>query len=129
MSHCRLLTTLKVLRNEVGVFRSLPATKAGDTKSWQPGSAEGWSWMHLLGGCQRMAAMEKAVSCPFGDSSGTPVQQSSAVIAEPCQCSQNAVPVPELVSVLDCHCRSPGVGGSYQETCVQVCFRALALAV
>lgn len=62
----------------------------------------------------------------WGQRSGTAVQQSSAGIAEPCQCS---VPVPELVSVLDCHCRSPSLGGSYQEARVQVCFRAWAPAV
>lgn len=36
VSHCHLLTILKVLRNEVGVFRSLPATQGrGGTKSWK----------------------------------------------------------------------------------------------
>lgn len=72
VSHCRLLTILKVLRSEVEVFRSLPAMQGRGTGSWQPGSAEGWSQMHLLGGCQRMGAMEKAVSCPFGDRAVAP---------------------------------------------------------
>lgn len=75
----------------------------------------------------------KGSELPFwGQSGGTAVQQSSARIAEPCQCSQNTVPVPELVSVLDCHCGAPGwvvSGGSYQKNLLQVYFRARGPAV
>lgn len=72
--------------------------------------------MQLLDGCQRMGATEKTVSCPFGDTAVAPQ-------------SNSPLPVPELWSVLDCHRGSPGLGGSYQETPVQVRFRAWAPAV
>lgn len=101
--------------------------RAGGTRSWQPGIAEGRSQMHQL--VERVGAMEKAVSCPFGVRAVEPVQQSSSGIAEPCQCSQDTVPVPELGCVLGCHHGSPGLGGSYQEIHGQVCFRAWAPAV
>lgn len=70
VSHCHLLTILKVLRNKVGVFRSLPATQGREHRELATQKSRGMvlgasaEWLPE-NGCH-------GEGCPFGDRAVAP---------------------------------------------------------
>lgn len=90
-SHCRLLTILKVLRNEVRVFRSLPATQGRGHWEMATWKCRGMVLDASAGLLPENGCMEKAVSCPSGDrgvalQSSNPLPGLLSLASAVCQC-------------------------------------------